>query len=61
MHTVGFVHRDIKPSNFACGRVHQNFIILFDFGLARQILIPDPVSKKMTLREPREKVTVYYN
>jgi len=55
MHTVGFIHRDIKPDNFAINHVHKNLVMLFDFGLARQILVKDK-NDKMKLREPRNKV-----
>uniref|UniRef100_A0A915E4I2 Protein kinase domain-containing protein n=1 Tax=Ditylenchus dipsaci TaxID=166011 RepID=A0A915E4I2_9BILA len=50
MHIVGFVHRDIKPDNFAINHAQKNLIMLFDFGLARQILVKD-VNGKMVLRE----------
>ncbi|KAI1730168.1 protein kinase domain-containing protein [Ditylenchus destructor] len=55
LHTAGFIHRDVKPDNFACDFVQKNLIILFDFGLARQILVLDE-NKKPKLREPRTKV-----
>lgn len=55
MHTAGFIHRDVKPDNFACHFVQKNLIILFDFGLARQILVLDE-NKQLKLREPRTKV-----
>ncbi|KAK0419208.1 hypothetical protein QR680_014015 [Steinernema hermaphroditum] len=56
MHMVGFVHRDVKPTNFCVGAQHRNMIYIFDFGLARQILLPEN-GGSLTLREPRSKVS----
>ncbi|EFO24652.1 CK1 protein kinase [Loa loa] len=56
LHKIGFIHRDIKPSNFAMGRDQKaNIVFMFDFGLARQIMLPDK-DGKMKLREARKKV-----
>ncbi|KAK0405067.1 hypothetical protein QR680_017785 [Steinernema hermaphroditum] len=55
MHIAGFVHRDVKPTNFCVGAQHKNMIYIFDFGLARQIFIPE--NGKMNLREARSKVS----
>uniref|UniRef100_A0A7E4ZXE2 Protein kinase domain-containing protein n=1 Tax=Panagrellus redivivus TaxID=6233 RepID=A0A7E4ZXE2_PANRE len=57
MHGIGFIHRDIKPSNFSCGAARRDVIYLFDFGLARQIVIFDKDGKNPRLREPRIKVS----
>ncbi|TKR70531.1 hypothetical protein L596_022551 [Steinernema carpocapsae] len=56
MHLVGFVHRDVKPTNFCAGAQHKSMIYIFDFGLARQILVPEK-DGKMKLREARNKVS----
>ncbi|VDM42812.1 unnamed protein product [Toxocara canis] len=58
MHTVGFVHRDVKPSNFSFGSTEstKRQIFIFDFGLARQILLPVQGTNELRLREPRKKV-----
>ncbi|KAI6171557.1 putative serine/threonine-protein kinase [Aphelenchoides bicaudatus] len=55
LHSVGFVHRDVKPTNFACDAVNKNNLVIFDFGLARQIFTLD--HGKMKLRDPRPKVS----
>ncbi|VDO46166.1 unnamed protein product [Haemonchus placei] len=55
LHEAGFVHRDVKPSNLAMGLYNTQVVYVFDFGLARQILIPDNTGK-LKLREPRNKV-----
>ncbi|GMR54316.1 hypothetical protein PMAYCL1PPCAC_24511 [Pristionchus mayeri] len=55
MHNNGFIHRDIKPTNLAIGNKLKHAVFLFDFGLARQIMVVK--DGKMTLREPRKKVS----
>ncbi|KAK5978564.1 Serine/threonine-protein kinase [Trichostrongylus colubriformis] len=55
IHEAGFIHRDVKPSNLAMGLYNTQVCYVFDFGLARQILIPD-ASGTLKLREPRNKV-----
>uniref|UniRef100_A0AC35FTQ7 Protein kinase domain-containing protein n=1 Tax=Panagrolaimus sp. PS1159 TaxID=55785 RepID=A0AC35FTQ7_9BILA len=56
LHEAGFIHRDIKPANFSNGHARKDVIYLFDFGLARQIFLPDK-NGNMKLREPRPKVS----
>ncbi|GMT29144.1 hypothetical protein PFISCL1PPCAC_20441 [Pristionchus fissidentatus] len=56
MHNAGFIHRDLKPTNLAIGNKLKHSVFLFDFGLARQIMITDKAGK-MTLREPRKKAS----
>ncbi|KAJ1363738.1 hypothetical protein KIN20_023663 [Parelaphostrongylus tenuis] len=55
LHEAGFVHRDVKPSNLAMGLYNTQVVYVFDFGLARQILVPDE-GGRLKLREPRNKV-----
>ncbi|KAF8366549.1 hypothetical protein PRIPAC_84378 [Pristionchus pacificus] len=55
MHNVGFIHRDLKPTNLAIGNKLKHAVFLFDFGLARQIMTMK--DGKLTLREPRKKVS----
>lgn len=49
------MHRDVKPTNFANGSQDKRQIYMFDFGLARQILIS--VNGKQKLRDARTKVS----
>ncbi|GMS90411.1 hypothetical protein PENTCL1PPCAC_12586, partial [Pristionchus entomophagus] len=57
MHKAGFIHRDLKPTNLAMGHKLKRIVYVFDFGLARQILVADKENGgKLTLREPRKKV-----
>ncbi|CAJ0585475.1 unnamed protein product, partial [Mesorhabditis spiculigera] len=56
MHRHGFIHRDVKPCNFALGIQNNRTLYIFDFGLCRQIMLPD-ASGKLVLREPRAKVS----
>ncbi|GMR54562.1 hypothetical protein PMAYCL1PPCAC_24757 [Pristionchus mayeri] len=56
MHTAGFIHRDLKPTNLAIGNKLKHAVFLFDFGLARQIMVMGK-DGKMALREPRKKVS----
>ncbi|CAJ0937434.1 unnamed protein product, partial [Mesorhabditis belari] len=56
LHKTGFVHRDVKPCNFAIGIKNKKILVLFDFGLCRQIMLPDKVGR-LRLREPRARVS----
>ena len=47
LHSVGFVHRDVKPTNFACSASNKNLLVIFDFGLARQIFITENGKPKL--------------
>ncbi|VDK30827.1 unnamed protein product [Gongylonema pulchrum] len=59
LHLIGFIHRDVKPLNFSLGSTQttRRRLFLFDFGLARQILLPVQGTNELKLREPRKKVT----
>ena len=35
-HNQGFVHRDIKPSNFLIRSGSENFLVLIDYGMAKE-------------------------
>lgn len=58
LHVVGFIHRDVKPMNLSFGSTKSTCrrLYLFDFGLARQILLPIQGTSELRLREPRKKV-----
>ncbi|CAI2349282.1 unnamed protein product [Caenorhabditis sp. 36 PRJEB53466] len=54
IHEAGIVHRDVKPNNMALGDRNEKVVYIFDFGLSRQIMLPD-VNGVLKLREPRNK------
>jgi serine/threonine protein kinase len=38
IHNLDYIHKDIKPDNF---RVHDNKLLLIDFGLSMKLTRPD--------------------
>ncbi len=57
LHLAGFVHRDMKSTNFAVDKWNPDIVVIFGFGLARQIFLENDASDKAKLREPRSKIS----
>jgi len=55
-HSHGIIHRDLKPSNVIITSTGD--AVVLDFGVAKQVLYPQPASEDRTLEPTRSSVVI---